>query len=780
MPPVASDPTDAPSRTPVADPDRTSAAAAGGWQGSRRPLHLVGWIVALALLVSGVVLLSTGTFTSTAVVHLDPISLDALLVTDQTPPGREEAFASEIQRVSAPGFRSLVQDQLAFPLTYRVTAGEDDTLRMTTTADSPADALEAAQRLAATYVADRQGGVAVQAATQGTADELTRLGVVPPETGPVPPGTPDEVAAQITALQARLRSQQGALSRILAGDTAVITQEPGLAPGSAAVPLALLLAGVVLTIGLVIATLDPGRRVAARATDDDAGAGTGATVSSEAPVGAWAALGRRIGERAGLPVSVAALASLAILVIARAALYAAFGVGFVNDDWLIRANLDRFGLFGTTTGLALSARALPVAWTVYNLVFGLAGDHPLVLLLIGTALNVAAAALLYLVIDRIFTSRVALWVTAVWVLVPNHSSLTVWASTVQARAGLILMLGGLLFLLRGRGWIGAAACFVAAAFSYELTVPVSMLAAVFLPSAGRLTWRQRAPIVGLLAAAALWLRAHPHYPLELHVRNPIFLWSGHFGGGLLGGVGSPLQLRLALGAVVLIAALVCAGLWVRGDRRWDGGPAIAVTGLVVMAMGLATINATGAAPDGAETGSVDRLFTVSSIGSAFLLVGIGLTLHERRRRLARAGAAGLVVTCLIGTVISARTWAEASDGAAEVVGALGSASEDPSNTDFVIVPGNQWHRGVTGQSSWSLTAAQMQEYGEGRGSSLLVDDHPQPVTPDEVVIDWADVLGHDPPQPSPGPALRPEWQDAESALEQTMCAAIVLVTGTGC
>lgn len=733
-------------------PSRTTGRAAHRW-----------WIVAavaVLLVLTGVVLLRQRSYTATAIVRLDPVQLDQLVFPDQDPPPVEEAYAAEIERILGPEIAPQVAGQVDGPIEISADPGPDRTLSLHARASSPQLAERGAERLAQTYVANRQQGTAAEAVLQGTLDQLQALGVDPPATGAAPPGTPEEVAAQITTLQAQAQAQQAALDTIRSGRTAVVVEEAEVALGPAHLPLLLVGLGAALGLAALIHAARRGRPADEALSLRDTGR----------------ALHERVRDRAGRPVSRGAVGVVAGLVLARAALYALTGVTWLADDWLIVANLERFGLFGSADGLALSARALPVAWLSYNVAFGVAGEHPLVLFAIGTALNVAVAALLFVVLDRVFTTRAALVATALWILVPNHSSLTAWASTIQARTGLILLLGGVLLVLRGRGWVGAATCFVLAAFSYELTVPLSFAGAVLLPTAGTISRRQRAAMAALLAVAALWLRLHPHYPVEFHFRNPIFVWSGHFGAGLVGTVAAPMQLRLLTSAVVAAGAVVCLALWLAGDRRWNGGPALAVSGMALMALGLATINSTAAAMDLTETGSVDRLFTTSSIGAAVLLAGIGLTVYERHRHLAWAGAVALVAIAVIGNVHSARTWTDAGRTAERLVGALGDASPDPADTHFVVTPPDPWRRGVVGQTPWTAGAALTHRYGYG--DSWVDFDDGSGYPPDVVVLDWADVRGS--PLPEDREHFAPEWRSVRDSTQQTACAAITLVTGEGC
>lgn len=727
----------------------------------------VAAIVAVLLLVGGVAMLRGRTYTSTAIIQLDPIQLDELLVPDLPAPAEDDAYAAEIERILGPEIKPQVDDQVAGEFEMEVEPGPGSTLVVRTRADEPAVAQDAGERLVATYVTNRQQGTGAEAALQGTLDQLRGFGVDPPETAAAPPGTPEDVVAQIAALQGRIAAQQEAIETIQSGSTAVVLEEPEVDLGAALLPL--LLIGLGLAVGIAALVLV--------VRDDDRRRGIG--TAAPAPAKGWA---DHVRDRVGRPVSRRAIGALGALVVARALVYGLFGVGFMADDWLIRANLEEYGIFGTSDGLALSASSLPGAWVSYNVVFWLAGDHPVALLVIGTVLNLVLIGLLYVLLDRLFNPAIALGVTAVWVILPNHSSLTVWASTVQARQGLILLLGGLLLLLRGRDreWLIAGPLLAIAALSYELTVPFAVLGTLLLPSRGSLGWRRRAVVLAFVAAAWLWLRQHPHYPLSVNLRNPFFVWSGHFGGGLLGSITVPVQLRLLTGTVIAVAVVTCLVLWALGDRRWDAGPALVGIGLAMMALGYVTMSSNNAALDATETGSMDRLFSASSIGSAFVLVGIGLTIYQRRRRLAIAGAAVLVAIACLGTVSSARTWALVTDQAEALGPYLGRVSDDPANTRFVVTPDYPWFRGVTGHTTWTASAMLHQRYGPGEGYVTMLGDHTGPIEADEVVVDWSEIEPDVSLDRPPNIELSAVWRTRAAATRESACAAITLVTGDIC
>lgn len=720
------------------------------------------WALGVLLVLTGVALARSRTYTSHALVAVDPVSLDPLVDPSLPPEPAAAAYERELARIAGPGVFPQALAQLDGEAGLRALRGPDGTIVLSARADSPGAAREAARVLAETYVADRAGGAAATAAADATVAQLTALGVAgDAATGAPPAGAATDVIAQVEDLQARLAAQRDGLARMQAGETAVLVGQPVPELGPAHLPLAL------VATGLLLAAVAAVRSVRPRPTTDPQ------------PAGARGALALRLAARAGHRLDRRHLFVVSALVVGRAVVYGVAGVQFLADDWLIQANLDRFGPFGTADGLALSARALPVAWVTYNVAFGVAGDHPLLLLGVGTLANLVVAALLYAVLTRVFSDRVALAVTALWVLVPNHSALTSWGATIHARVALALLLAGVLTVIRGRAWWVAALCFVGASFSYELTLPVSLAAAVLLPSAGALSRRGRAAIVGALAVAVLWQRAAPHYPAALRVRSPLWVWSGHVGAGWFGRIDVPLPLQLALAGTVALGVVVAVSLWLRGERGWDDGPTVVVAGLVVMTLGLATLNLTDAVLGDSERLAADRLYAVSSMGAALVLVGLGLVVWRRRPGVAVVGAVAAVGLGLVGTVGSARVWADEGRAAARLFPALEAAGgTDPAATTFVLTPRDPWRRGVIGVYPVAADAAFHGRFGDGPGTVLFDDGGPPPQG--AVVVDWADVRGGPLPEPVAGylPAL--VWEDPRSAAEDTACTVLSVAAGDDC
>ena len=101
-------------------------------------------------------------------------------------------------------------------------------------------------------------------------------------------------------------------------------------------------------------------------------------------------------------------AVVSTLVAGRALVYAAMGPRFILDDWLILYRREYLGVADAIQHSRLVE--LPVKWLTQTAIFGLSGDHPLVLFALVTILNLGAALALYFAIARFFPAPVPLLV----------------------------------------------------------------------------------------------------------------------------------------------------------------------------------------------------------------------------------------------------------------------------------------------------------------------------------------------------------------------------------
>ena len=155
-----------------------------------------------------------------------------------------------------------------------------------------------------------------------------------------------------------------------------------------------------------------------------------------------------------------------------------------------------------------------------------------------TVLNVGVAMVIFFALCPWVRRHLAFAVACVWVVLPNHTSLSYWPSTLPALLALIGLFGGIAALGRGR-WRLAAGAFIAGVLCYELVlVPAAAAVVVFaLLRRPRLRWTAIATLGGGLMAVAGWMLAHPTHPPERQsglladgdLSGFGVLWSGHFG-----------------------------------------------------------------------------------------------------------------------------------------------------------------------------------------------------------------------------------------------------------
>lgn len=436
-------------------------------------------------------------------------------------------------------------------------------------------------------------------------------------------------------------------------------------------------------------------------------------------------------------VSRRAVAALAGLVVLRAVVYAALGAQLILDDYSILA-AARYRGIGEALGTLQWGR--PVAWLVDTAIYGAIGPRPLLLFAVVTALNLIVVVLLYLVMGRFVSTRVAFFVAAVWVVAANHNTLTVWTATAPTVVALALLLGGILALTDGR-WMVAAVCLGLSVLSYELTFPVAFAAALVAPSARPLGWRPRLVVMVAVAAATGWVALDPLNSPDFDPPAWALVWRAHFSDGLLGTTEGPTRLVHYLGDLAMVGVVASAVAWILGKRGREDGAALALAGVLVMVLGSVAFVSIGLGRDG--IGMQDRLLAVSSIGAAMVLVGVLQLVSRYARGVAIAGGVVLGGVLVAGQFVSLRAWATAGEDALAVNDFV-AAVADPSNeapVDVTLGPTARGHNGVLGISSHngSAQAAYQLRFGRDAGDVRVVRSPEEFVarTPDELLLDWA-------------------------------------------
>jgi len=647
--------------------------------------------------------------------HWDP-TLDALTPAEAMDRAREFAESDEVQ--------GAVEDELDYEHTLDVEVVDDQTLRFTGEAEAPSLAANTATAAAAIY-----GQLRVRDAQAAASAVLPELRAA----ADAAVGTADEEDAV-----RRLHAAEDTVELGPAGGPRGEADVPGSPVREPLLPALLRGAAIGLVLGLVLVGLWRLERrygAAWRARRATGGGDEGEDAVPPKPrwwAAAWAG-----------PVVVSVLVGL------RSLYYAVLGPRLILDDWLITYRGQFYGVLKAVPEVTRTAQ--PTKWAWLTLVFGLSGEHPLVLFLLVTIINVAAAVALYYALARFFPTPVPLLVAGLWVLTANHSSLTVWAAASQAVVCVLFCCVGVTLLSKGR-WLLALLAFAASTLAYEFTIPICLVAAVLVGTPW-LRPREGVPVVrevrpwqrGVMVAGLLgivwWTAKHPKYPVAWRPPDVWDTWSAHVSTGLLGTESAPTLLLRALELGVVVGLVWCAVLWYRGDRGRDRGPALALAGAAVMALGLVT---TIVLP-GLTIGLSNRLYGASSVGTAMVLAGLVLTVWRRRETVALALATALVVLCVIGQVVALRAAHRGGEDVLALLRYLPAVADDPANTRFVVAPRPE-HDGFYAVDNFFGTYPYELTYPGGDGGLRLATDPDELEAPEpgEVPITWEEVLGEAP------------------------------------
>ncbi len=353
------------------------------------------------------------------------------------------------------------------------------------------------------------------------------------------------------------------------------------------------------------------------------------------------------------------------------------GPNFVLDDWFSVREAVFDGVLGATTADIANARpGVPIA---YALTFGLFETHPLPMVLVLSAIMLAVALTLYDVSRQYTPAAVAFAISAVWVYLPNHTSLEVWPSTVMISLSLLCVLQAIRVLgespITANRRILAVVLALAGSAFYEASIPLVALAFIAVPRIrfGRFD-RLAIVMAGLSQGTlALWIVAHWHPS-----KNPRgFLELGRVPHALFGDAVLPGGLAI-VGAVGFVAAAVAVGTVV--DKPHREASRLIAAGAVVVIAGLLPFAKYFYPPRGAG----DRVNYISSIGGAMIVVGVFWALAHHRRA---ALTVGVVLVAAVGVVRlqSADDWDRAGDDGVAVLGALRTSDVDPSQP-IVIGP----------------------------------------------------------------------------------------------
>ena len=348
--------------------------------------------------------------------------------------------------------------------------------------------------------------------------------------------------------------------------------------------------------------------------------------------------------------------------------YAAMGVGMVLDDWYTLGNARFDGALAAAGHDQWLAR--PGAALTYAVAFGALGGSPLLLYAVQTAVNAAVAILLRRVARRAGApAPLALAIAALWVVIPNHTSLSYWPSAINIALAAAAALWGVLLLtkpdLSTRRALAGGVVLAVATVLYEAVVPAALVGTLALAPPEQ---RRRAGMAALvpLTLATSWVVAHWH-PAKSRmseVADWTLLPPAHLGSGLFP---RPLSVVMAALALTLLTVVAFRSL----PSRRSGPVSVAewgvAAGIAVIALGTLPFARYAFEPLGAG----DRVNVIAAFGTASLWAGMLAMLPRLIGTLAARVAAAIVVA---GFVVAgwdaASTWSAAGDEAEAIVAEL--------------------------------------------------------------------------------------------------------------
>lgn len=320
-------------------------------------------------------------------------------------------------------------------------------------------------------------------------------------------------------------------------------------------------------------------------------------------------------------------AAVCLIAVLAAGPYALMSPNYLREDFDSLLNAARNGALGAA-GPAV-ARPRPGAAAVFALVFGGLGGRPVWTVLLMTAVHAGHALLLFHIASRMLTRRTAFAVAALWAILPTSSALTHWASAAPVGFALMLLMVSILLMWRSPLSTPTAAAavvlLVASALTYEAVIPIGVAAAFLVPKLAtrRFNPRFSAVCVVALGGVGLWnlVTTTKRDLSPLSANNAIH---GHFGSELIKVAGAG---RATVVAVVV--AVVWSGARLALPHVGTGvGERLVVAGAGVVVLGTLPFIGVDREIDYVMQG--DRATAVSGVGTALVLVGIGLLLSGNR------------------------------------------------------------------------------------------------------------------------------------------------------
>lgn len=405
--------------------------------------------------------------------------------------------------------------------------------------------------------------------------------------------------------------------------------------------------------------------------------------------------------------------------------------GFFVDDWRNLARLDTVGWLRSAEASRFASR--PGAWAVETVLYPVLRDRAVAWVLALTLLNASAAMAVLVALRRFMSHRVALAVVLVWIALPNHTSLRVFANVAPMVVGLLLLAIAVVLIDSDRPVLGGLAVAGAGMCLEAMLLPGLVALVALHRMRGRGDRRGVLIGAGLVVPTGALMLIHPTYSVSgAHRGTPVHVLPAHFGSGLtaIGWVGWVLG---ALAAVGVTAGVV---QFARGRRDPGNGPWLVMVGLMVMALGLAAFVLKW--PVGSR-GQPDRNFALSSVGSAMVWVGVSTVIF--RRGGGRLGAAVVAGVLLVHSNVAFQAdWSRSARDARDMVLAVHCRFDGDPPPGLSVGPSVPIPGGVRPLHEFYVEDASRVLVGRPMRFELAEDPGEWVTAPPELRLTWRELL----------------------------------------
>lgn len=413
------------------------------------------------------------------------------------------------------------------------------------------------------------------------------------------------------------------------------------------------------------------------------------------------------------------------------------GPNFVVEDWH-SVSVAVTGGSWTSTSPEI-ARARPGVGLAYGATFGVFGNHPLPIFGILSVLNVGTGQALFRGLIPLVTTRAAAAVVALWILLPNHVSLEVWASASMITISLALAGWTVARAakpdLSGLDRVAAVLLALGSSMFYEASMPLvsaSLLAVPWLVCR-RFDFALVAGGAVTQGVLAIWLVTNMHdTKVGRDFVHPRRLADGLFGGGIVSPVVG--QVLVPLVAVsVAVVAFACVG-----QRRDFGVPArLIAVGSVVSLLGFVPF----ARFFYNDIIVGDRVFYISSVGGAMIMVGLGWLVVRFSPALAGVMALTLLILASPVRWSESQAWDRAGNDGVAILAATEKKIPNPDGP-ILLGPAVAYHHTTTAfGADWVVAAAVRALYETDSVTGMLTLDAERFARhPEDLRIDITEVL----------------------------------------